>query len=274
MYQNFTDAIKELFDKEKIVLEIGPGLYAAPAASILQNLEPSLYLALDAAFESEDASKNFNQIGGIKEYSEFLITLLGYKPSNLFTICGVAHALPLASKSVDYILLVKTLFKLTDGALNSWEKMKNSLIEKFREIGIDSLTENEYKQLTILAYELLVLEEARRVSKEGIVIIPESKVLEEDLEEELKIYSELAGCQFRSVIVKKPTWSVRLKERNEEIDHWQDNSTYKIYILELEVGNPKPLNKEMLIEYLKRRKATGSSYFKSLCSKLFQAGEA
>jgi len=272
MYQNFSDAIKELFGKEKIVLEIGPGLYAVPAASILQNLEPSLYLALDGAFESEDASKNFNQIGGIKEYTKFLIALLGYKPSNLFTICGVAHALPLASKSVDYVLLVKTLFKLTDGALNTWKKMKNSIIEKFREIGIDSLTENECKQLTILAYGLLVLDEARRVSKEGIAIIPEGKVLEEDMEEELKMYSELAGCRFRSVVVKRPTWSVRLKEENEEIGHWQDNSSFKI--IYLEVKNSKSLNKEMLIEYLKRRKATGSSYFKSLCSKLFQAGEA
>jgi hypothetical protein len=108
-------------------------------------------------------------------------------------------------KSIDDILFVKTLWKLTDGALNSWDKMKNSITDKYSKMGISYLNEKEYKQLSILIYELLVLDEARGVGRKGIAIIPESESIEEEMIKESKTYSEIIGDEFLILKVKNST---------------------------------------------------------------------
>jgi hypothetical protein len=198
----------------------------------------------------------------IKEYE-------GNIPTNLLTVCSFPHLLPLKSKNVDNILFVKTLWKLTDGALNSWNKVKNSIIDKYSKMGIYYLNEKEYKQLSILTYWLLVLDEARRVGRKGIAIIPESKFIEEEMIKELKIYSEIIGDEFSISKVKSPTWTIKKNEKEEEIGHWQENSSRSIIYFYM--NGSKPISRDELIEYLRRSKYNlcESKYFIDLCYRLF-----
>jgi hypothetical protein len=145
IYKNFTDALKQPFIEDEIVVEVGPGIYIYPTVSILQYINPKFYIAIDGATSFEDCWQNFNQIGGLEEYLKRIKEYEGNIPTNLLPICSFPHLLPLKSKNVDNILFVKTLWKLTDGTLNSWNKMKNSITDKYLKMGIFYLNEKEYK---------------------------------------------------------------------------------------------------------------------------------
>jgi len=77
MYRNFTEALIELFGIGKSILEIGPGIYTVPTISIIQNLKPKVYIAIDGAFDLDDSFRNFYQVGGLHYYrrdiSDFLL---------------------------------------------------------------------------------------------------------------------------------------------------------------------------------------------------------
>jgi hypothetical protein len=269
IYKNFTEALKQLFTEDEIVAEVGPGIYIYPTISIFQYINPKFYIAIDGATSFEDCWQNFNQIGGLEEYLKRIKEYLGNIPTNLLSVCSFPHLLPLKSKSVDSILFVKTLWKLTDGTLNSWDKMKNSIIDKYSKMGISYLNEKEYKQLSILTYELLVLEEARRVGRKGIAIIPESESIEEEMIKDLKIYSEIIGDEFSISKVESPTWTIKRNEKEEEIGHWQENSSRSIIYFYM--NGSKPISRDELIEYLRRSKYNlcESKYFGDLCYRLF-----
>jgi hypothetical protein len=266
MYENFTEALKQLFSEDETIVEIGPGIYVEPAISILQNIRPELYIAIDGAFSFDDCFHNFYQVGGIKEYIQRIRESFGRVPNNLLAICSFSHFLPLNSKSSDNILFVETLWKLVDGALNSWDKIKDSIINKYRSLGISHLNENEYKKLTILTYEFLTLEEARRVGRKGIAIIPESNFLEEERVKSLKIYSEITGNEFYLLKVKRPTWTIKENGKEVERGHWQDNSSHSV--IYLYINDSKPVSRNEIIDYLERSNLCKSEFFKNLCCKL------
>ena len=254
MYRDFTEALRELFGINKSILEIGPGIYIEPAISAFQWLEPREYIAADGAFKMDEAHENFDQVGGLQDYRQHISNFFdfGYLPSNLLLVNSLAHMLPLRSESVDNILFVKTLFKLTDGIIvHCWEKAKEAIIEEHKKRGIDRLTEEEYRKLATYTYELLVLDEARRVGKEGIIIIPEGILLEEELLEGIKIYSELTGNEFYVFEVGTQGWQIEEDGKVKVIGHWQDNSTKKL--IYLKIRNHNPLNKKGIAEYLRKR---------------------
>ena len=251
MYRNFTEALMELFGAEKTALEIAPGTYTIPTISIIQNLKAKVFIAVDGAFDLEDSFRNFNQCGGLQYYSKEISDFFGRQLYNLLAINSLAHKLPLRSESVHYVLFVKTLYKLTDGILHAWESAKNSVIEEYKERGINQLTENEYKSFTIFTYGLLVLDEARRIGKEGIIIIPESNIVEKEALEEIKIYSELTENDFYVLNVQRPTWKIEKEGKTKEVGHWQDNSSNKL--IYLKIKNHDPLSKEGIAMYLRKR---------------------
>jgi hypothetical protein len=267
IYNNFTEAVKKLFNENEIIVEIGPGTYIYPAISILQNVHPKAYIAIDGANTFDDALENFNQRGGIMEYFREMKKFLAEIPGNILAINSLAHQLPLNSKSSDNILLVKTLWKFADGALNSWDKIKYSIIDKYKEIGISYLNESDYKKLTILTYTLIVLEEARRVARKGIAIIPEASLIEENMIRDLQIYSVITGSEFSVLKVKEPSWTIIENGREIEAKHWQDNSSRTI--IYLQASNFAQLSRNEIIEYLKRMGSCSSIYFVDLCRKLF-----
>jgi hypothetical protein len=269
IYKNFTEALKQLFREDEIVAEVGPGIYIYPAISILQYINPKFYIVIDGATSFEDCWRNFNQIGGLEEYLKRIKEYLDNIPTNLLPVCSFPHLLSLKSKNVDNVLFVKTLWKLTDGALNSWDKMKNSIIDKHSKMGISYLNEKEYKKLSILSYELLVLDEARRVGRKGIAIIPESKSIEEEMIKDLKIYSEIIGDEFSILKVKNPSWTIKKNGKKEEIGHWQDNSSH--FLIYFYINKSKPISRDELIEYLRRSKYNlcESKSFRDLCYRLF-----
>jgi len=269
IYKNFTEALKQLFTGDKIVAEVGPGIYIYSAISTLQYIKPEFCIAIDGARSFDDCWQNFTQIGGLEEYLNRIKEYFGNVPENLLSLNSLSHSLPLKSKSVDNILFIKTLWKLTDGALNSWDKIKNSIIDKYSKMGISYLSEKEYKQLSILTYELLVLDEARRVGRKGIAIIPESESIEEEMIKDLKIYSEIIGDEFSISKVESPTWTIKRNEKEVEIGHWQDNSSHSL--IYFYINDSKPISRDELIEYLRRSKYNlcESKSFKDLCHRLF-----
>jgi hypothetical protein len=269
IYKNFTEALKQLFNEDEIVAEVGPGIYIYPTISILQYINPKFYIAIDGATSFDHCWQRFSQIGGLEEYLKRIKEYFGNVPENLLSLSSLSHSLPLKSKSIDNILFVKTLWKLTDGALNSWNKVKNSIIDKYSKMGISYLNEKEYKQLSILIYELLVLEEARRVGRKGIAIIPESESIEEEMIKDLKIYSEIISDEFSISKVESPTWTIKRNEKEVEIGHWQDNSSHSIIYFYM--NGSKPISRDELIEYLRRSKYNlcESKYFRDLCYRLF-----
>jgi hypothetical protein len=267
IYNNFTEAVKQLFDEDEEIVEIGPGSYIYATISILQNVNPRSYIAVDGARSLDDALDNFYQIGGIEEYTQKMKKVFGEIPSNILAINSLAHQLPLKSKSTDNILFVKTLWKLTDGALNIWDKIKYSIIDKYKEIGISYLDESDYKKLTILTYPLILLEEARRVGRKGIPIIPEASLIEENMIRNLQIYSEITGSKFFVLKVRKPTWTIIENGIERELEHWQDNSSRSmIYI---QTSNSAYLSRNEVIEYLKSTNSCDNISFIDLCRKLF-----
>jgi len=275
MYGNFTEALVQLFEIGDSILEIGPGIYIAPTISILQNIRPKSYVAVDGALHSEDSFEKFNQIGGLQEYSRKILNFFGYLPHNLLPVCSLAHSLPLSSKSVQNVLFVKTLSKLTDGILNYWEGAKKSVIEEYKRRGINNLEEKEYKTLSILTYSLLVLDEARRVGIKNIVIIPESAYIEEETLNELKIYSDLTKSDLYVLDVKNPTWKIEEDGKIVEVGHWQDNLVRKLVCLKIK--NSAPMGKEEIVRYLKgiyKDESYKRTVFRSLYEKLLYAGEA
>jgi len=269
IYKNFTEALKQLFTEYEIVAEVGPGIYIYPTISILQCINPKFYIAIDGATSFEDCWENFNQIGGLEEYLKRIKEYEGNIPTNLLVVSSFPHSLPLKSKSIDNILFIKTLWKLTDGALNIWDKIKNSIIDNYSRMGISHLNEKEYKQLSILTYELLVLEEARKVGRKGIAIIPESKFIEEEMIKDFKIYSEIIGDEFSISKVESPTWTIKRNGKEVEIGHWQDNSSRSL--IYFYINNSKPISRDELIEYLRRSKYNlcESKSFRDLCHRLF-----
>jgi hypothetical protein len=281
-FKNFTELVCRLFEKDSVIVEIGPGNYIPPTISILQSLESRLkikprYIAVDGAITADDAFYDFYQIGGLEEYIKRIGIFFDYLPPNLITICAFAHDLPLNTKSVGYVLLFKTLSKLTDGAMANWDKMKNSIIERFKKLGILGLDEDDYKKLTILAYSLLVLEEAARIARRGIIIVPESEMEVKDLIEELQLYCKVKKIPMEVLYVESPTWSIRSESKIKEVGHWQDNKTKVVIYLKTE--NYKPLSREGLILYLKYLSEVSPSmcdirFFGKLCEKLLYAGEA
>jgi hypothetical protein len=184
----------------------------------------------------------------------------------------------LNTKSVDYVLLFKTISKLTDGAMANWDKMKNSIIERFKKLGILWLDEDDYKKLTILAYSLLVIDEAARIARRGIIIVPESEMEVKDLIEELRLYCEVKKIPMEVLHVESPTWSIRSEGKIKEVGHWQDNKTRVVIYLKTE--NYKPLTKELVLYYLNkyltkdRPSLCDIRFFGKLCEKLLYAGEA
>jgi hypothetical protein len=276
-FKNFTELVCKLFEKDSVIVEIGPGNYIPPTISILQSLESPLYIAVDGAITADDAFYDFYQIGGLEEYRKRIIRFCGCTPHNLITICAFAHDIPLNTKSVDYVLLFKTLSKLTDGAMANWDKMKKSIIERFKKLGIVELDEDDYKRLTILAYSLLVVEEAARIARRGIIIVPESEMEVKDLIEELQACCNVKNISMEVLYVESPTWSIRSEKGTEEVGHWQDNKTKVVIYLKTE--NYKPLSREGLILYLKYLSEVSPSmcdirFFGKLCKKLLYAGEA
>jgi len=273
MYRNFTEALIELFGIGKSVLEIAPGVYTTPTISIFQYLKPREYIAVDGAFDLDDAFGNFNQVGGLQYYSKDISRFFGSSQSNLLLVNSLAHALSLRSESVDNILFVKTLCKLTDGIVHCWEKVKESVIEEYKKRGINQLTEEEFRGLAIYTYQLLVLDEARRVGKEGIIIIPEGIIkgiiIGEELLEEIKIYSELTGNEFYVFEVRTQGWEIEEDGKVKVIGHWQDNSTKEL--IYLKIKNHNPISKEGIVEYLKRiyeSRLSKSSLLRSLYEKI------
>jgi hypothetical protein len=267
IYNNFTEALKQLFNEGEIILEIGPGDYIYPTISILQNVQPRSYIAVDGARSLYDALDNFYQIGGIEEYTQKMKKFSDEISSNILAINSLAHQLPLKSNSIDKILFVKTLLKLTDGALTSWDKIKYSIIDKYEEMGIYYLKESDYKKLTILTYTFIVLEEARRVARKGIAIIPEASLIEENMIRNLQIYSEITGSKFLVLKVRRPTWTIIENGIEREVEHWQDNSSRNmIYI---QTTNSAYLSRNEIIEYLKGTNSCDNISFIDLCRKLF-----
>ena len=269
IYKNFTEALKQLFTEYEIVAEVGPGIYIYPTISILQYINPKFYIAIDGATSFDHCWQRFSQIGGIKEYLKRIKEYFGNFPENLISLNSLSHSLPLKSKSIDNILFIKTLWKLTDGALNIWDKIKNSIIDNYSRMGISHLNEKEYKQLSILTYDLLVLEEARKVGRKGIAIIPESESIEEEMIKDLKIYSEIIGDEFSISKVESPTWTIKRNGKEVEIGHWQDNSSRSL--IYFYINNSKPISRDELIEYLRRSKYNlcESKSFRDLCHRLF-----
>jgi len=267
IYNNFTEAVKKLFNENEIIVEVGPGTYIYPAISILQNVHPKAYIAIDGANTFDDALENFNQRGGIMEYFRKMKKFLDEMPGNIIAINSLAHQLPLKSKSSDNILFVKTLWKLVDGALNSWGKIKYSIIDKYKEIGISYLNESDYRKLLILTYPLIVLEESRRVGRKGIAIIPEASLVYENMIRNLQIYSEITGSKFFVLKVRRPTWTIIENGIEREVEHWQDNSSRNmIYI---QTTNSAYLSRNEIIEYLKGTNSCDNISFIYLCRKLF-----
>jgi hypothetical protein len=154
-----------------------------------------------------------------------------------------------------------------DGALTSWDKIKYSIIDKYEEMGIYYLKESDYKKLTILTYTLIVLEEARRVARKGIAIIPEASLIEENMIRDLQIYSVITGSEFSVLKVKEPSWTIIENGREIEAKHWQDNSSRTI--IYLQASNFAQLSRNEIIEYLKRTGSCDSISFIDLCRKLF-----
>ena len=149
------------------------------------------------------------------------------------------------------------------------KKIKESIIDRYRNIGIDLSIEN-YKKLTILTYELLVLDESRRVGKEGIAIIPESYLFEKEMMENLKIYSKLSGSEFYVLNVERSTWTMKIDSKVEEVGHWQDNSS-KVLIY-LQVNNSNCLDANDVREYLRLKfkdNLITSTAFRDLLKELF-----
>ena len=269
MHRNFTEALIELFGIDKSILEVGPGIYTIPTISVIQNFRPKVYVAIDGAFDLNDAFRNFNQVGGLRHYGKDISDFFACLPHNLLLVNGLAHRLPLRSESVDSVLFIKTLYKLTDGILNIWKRVKESIIEEYKKRGIDQLRKDEYKRLTISTYELLVLDEARRVGKESIAIIPESSIVEKEVLEGIKIYSELTGNEFCVLNVQSPGWKIEEDGKVKVIGHWQDNSSRKLVYLK--IRNRNSITKEEISMYLRKRyenKLYKNISFRSLYEKI------
>ena len=120
-----------------------------------------------------------------------------------------------------------------------------------------------------MTYELLVLDEARRVGRKGIAIIPESESIEEEVIKDLKTYSEIIGDEFSMLKVKNPTWTIKKNGKEEEIGHWQDNSSHSLICFYM--NDSKSILGNELIEYLRRSKYNlcESKSFRDLCYRLF-----
>jgi hypothetical protein len=279
-FSNFTDAIKAYL-KQGIIVEVGPGFYVPPALSLLQNLSEIEYVAIDGAWDEDDCHQKFYQSGGIREYREEFLLRDRNSYTHLHLIQAPAHSLPLRYGSADAILYFKVLSKLGDALVYNWKELKPSITrmhEKMFEGKLSRMREEDYKRLAIFTYHLLALEEARRIGrkKSKIIIVPAGRSEEEELENELRIYSNLLKNEFEVLEVERPTWTLKNGSEKKEIGHWQDRNNPSRKIFCIKNKSSKSFNGEKLIEWIKKCKLNirESLLFKSLVEFLFQAGEA
>jgi hypothetical protein len=211
----------------------------------------------------------FSQVGGLVDYSG----LLKEKHKNKFAYCtqilSYSHELPLRSHSVDCALIVKALYRFSEGLLYSWKNLKSSLIEIFKNMGISNLREKEYQLLSIIAYSILTINEANRVAKE-IVVIPDEKLIEEHLIKLLRVYAKATNNKISIDEVKYPTWSLEKNGKIYEEKHWLDNTTHSIIFLKSE--NYKPMNKDMLVGIFQILYSYEDSRFKEILKLLSRRG--
>ncbi len=234
-YRNFTDAFKEVIKGEK-VLEVGPGIYYFPLLSILQNCRVKEYLLVDGALDYNDSYSLFNQVGGILPYLEKISEYVNNDELIKVTpIVSAAHKIPLLTSSVDHTLFFKSFCKVVDGGLASIRSLYNT-----------------FGKLSPSIYELLVLEEARRVSKDSIVIVPEGKLLEDSLIKDLEKYANSLGQRVEIIRVDRATLSIALDGKEVEVPHWQDNTNPSKVVINLEVKKEE-LDFERFKELFKRR---------------------
>ena len=256
-FTNFTELLTHLF-REGIIVEIGPGIYTPPTISILQNLNGrGDYVALDGAIDRNDCYEKFFQVGGISEYTKEVLERDKQLYSYTHPMVSIAHFLPFRKNSIDAIFYFKSFTKLLDVIIYNREDVNLYIGEWYRNKGIDKLVEKlgekEKMKLSFLAYSTIVLEEARRVLKRGgkIIVVPEGRILEDDLERELKTYARVTGNDFYVFEVEDPRWVVKDGDRIISVSHWQDrtNPTRKVYVVTKK--REKPLNEKGFIELAK-----------------------
>lgn len=250
MYKNFTGLFRELFKEDKAIAEIGVGGNQYPLISILQACNIEKYYAIDGAKHYNESSEFFNQVGGIRLYEERVKDVLNYLPPQLHTIRAPAHFLNLPS--CDSVMFFKTLYKLTDGMITGWRRNKkylSSLLQRYEEIGIHGLEEKEYKFLTILLYNPIVLEEARRIGGK-IVIVPEEKLIEGELRKDMERYATITHQEIEMIEVERPTLTVEINGNASEVPHWQDNSSKLVICIKTRKGR---LRLDGIVEYLKTK---------------------
>ncbi len=224
-YGSYTDVLLELLKstQKKTVLEIGPGLYVFPYASLALLGEVD-YTIADVAENQEEAYDLNFQFGGLSDYVKELQKIFPQlKPPKAVNLA--AHEIEKAGSSYGIVLINKTLWKFLDIFLSSNKKFREK-VQEFEKKIRSYFPEAGRKEARKL-YVPYVLYQAGRIS-EYVAVIPEAAG--DFYEKPTEKMMEVIFPEVQKIAVEKPYWKISTEQGIKYAKHWQDNTATRVYV--------------------------------------------